>query len=71
MDNCMWVGAGDPVFIAAVVALWYAYRGANKEIRNAEMMLLEEKDRRVRELEAFKKVIEDRQQGGRHGPKSF
>ena len=67
----MWVGAGYPVFIAAVIALWAAYRGAIREIRNAELMLLEEKDRRVRELEAFKKVIEDRQQGGRHGPKSF
>ena len=67
----MWVGSGYPVFITAVVALWFAYRAEVKNVRNAELMLLEEKDRRVRELEAFKKVIEDRQQGGRHGPKSF
>lgn len=67
----MWVGAGYPFFIAAIVALWAAYRGSQKEVRNSELMLLEEKDRRVRELEAFKKIVEERLQGGRHGPKPF
>lgn len=67
----MWVGAGYPVFIAAVVALWVALKAERKETRNAELLLLEEKDRRVRELEAFKKIVEDRLLGGRHGPKPF
>jgi hypothetical protein len=72
----MWVGAGYPVFIAAVVALWLAYRSevnsARAAARNAELMLLEEKDRRVRELEAFQKIVEERiKKGGLHGPKSF
>jgi len=72
----MWVGSGYPVFIAAIIALWLAYRsevnGARAAARNAELMLLEEKDRRVRELEAFQKIVEDRiKKGGLHGPKSF
>jgi hypothetical protein len=72
----MWVGAGYPVFIAAVVALWFAYRGevnnARIAARNAELMLLEEKDRRVRELEAFQKIIEERlRKGGLRDPKPF
>ena len=67
----MWVGAGYPVFIAAIVALWVALKAERKETRNAELLLLEEKDRRVRELEAFKKIVEDRLLGGRHGPKPF
>jgi hypothetical protein len=71
LDKCAWVGAGYPVFILAIVALWQAYRGSQKEVRNAELMLLEEKDRRVRELEAFKKIVEDRLHGGRHGSQPF
>lgn len=72
MDKCAWVGVGYPVFIAAVVALWKAYRGERKETRRAELLLIEEKERHVRELEAFKKIVEDRLlKGGGHGRNPF
>ena len=63
MDKCLWVGAGYPVFIAAVSILWLAYQNSRKETRTAELLLIEEKDRHIRELEAFKKMVEDRQSG--------
>ena len=76
MDKCMWVGAGYPVFILAIVALWGAYRSevkaARAAARAAELLLLEEKDRRVQELIAFQKIIEERlRRGGTSGPKPF
>lgn len=65
MDKCLWVGAGYPVFIVAVAALWKVYQAALRGRRAAELLLLEEKDRRLRELEAFKKIVEDRTGGPR------
>lgn len=63
MDKCLWVGMGYPVFIAAVVALWGVYQKSLKDTRAAELLLLQEKDLRINELEAFQKIIEDRLKG--------
>ncbi len=60
MDKCLWVGAGYPVFIAAIVALWGVYQKSLKQTRAAELLLLQEKDVRIHELEAFQKVVQDR-----------
>lgn len=74
MDKCLWVCAGYPPLIAAIVALWKVYQKERRETRNAELKLLEEKDRRVHELEAFHKILEQKLrqgQGGSHGGKPF
>ena len=60
MDRCMWVGAGYPIFVAAVVALWKAFLKKDKEVRKLQADLLQEKEWHVRELEEFKKMVERR-----------
>ena len=69
MDKCLWVCAGYPMLIGAIGVLWTAYQRALKDKKQPEVLLLEEKDRRIRELEAFQKIIEDRLKGGSYGRK--
>ena len=63
MDKCLWIGAGYPVLIAAIGILWGVYQASLKETRAAELLLMQAKDQRINELEAFKKVVEDRLKG--------
>lgn len=69
MDKCLWIGAGYPVLLGAIAVLWKVYQAALKGRRSSELLLLEEKDRRLRELEAFLKIVEARA-GGPNGGKS-
>lgn len=57
MDKCLWIGAGYPVFIAAVVALWKAFWKRDRENRKLQDELTKEKEWHVRELEEFKKMV--------------
>lgn len=59
-EKCIWISSGYPILLAAIAALWKVYQGERKKTREAELLLLEEKDRRIAELEAFKKIVEDR-----------
>ncbi len=65
MDKCLWVGAGYPVLIVAIGALWKAFWKRDKENRQLQGDLLKEKEWHVRELEEFKKMAERR---ARHDP---
>lgn len=64
MDKCLWVGTGYPVFIAAVVALWAFVKKKDREVKEGQQALLEEKEKHIRELEEFKRMVENR---GKHG----
>jgi phage-related minor tail protein len=57
MDKCLWVAAGYPVFVAAVAALWKAWRKKDAEARALNQLLLSEKERHIQELEEFRKII--------------
>lgn len=63
MDKCLWVAAGYPVFVGAVVALWKAWRKKDGEVRALNLLLLSEKERHIQELEGFRKVVIKRRGG--------
>lgn len=65
MDKCLWVAAGYPAFVAAIVALWKAYQRKDRDVKRGQEDLLREKEWHVRELEEFKKMAERR---ARHDP---
>jgi hypothetical protein len=60
MDKCLWIGAGYPVLVAGIVALWKVYLKKDKDVKKGQEDLLREKEWHVRELEEFKKMVERR-----------
>lgn len=66
MDKCLWVGAGYPVFVLAVAALWKALHKKDSDVKRLQQEVLDEKERHIKELEEFKKLVERKKRGGRH-----
>lgn len=63
MDKCLWVAGGYPVFVAAIIALWKAWRKKDGESRILNQQLLSEKERHIQELEEFRKIVVKRRGG--------